>query len=140
MDSRLDVVAPRGSYRRFILVGAFNSLIFYLFWRGFIEAFNNMERGETWAWAISWVIGSFIAHITHRHWTFDNRRHIAKTTTGTYLVYFLGLLGSTITYDFLLLIIDSLNFVFLVTMAMWGFIDWWLLRKLVFLYSDEEEE
>lgn len=140
MDSRLVVRAPRGSYRRFILVGAFNSLIFYLFWRGFIEAFNNLERGETWAWAIAWVIGSFIAHITHRHWTFDNRRHVAKTTTGTYLVYILGLLGSTITYDFLFLIIDSLNLIFLITMAMWGFIDWWLLRKLVFLYSDEEEE
>jgi putative flippase GtrA len=139
MDSRLVSKAPRGSYRRFILVGAFNSLVFYLFWHEFIEAFSNLERGETWAWAIAWTIGSFIAHFTHRHWTFDNRRHIAKTTTGTYLVYILGLLGSTITYDFLILHINSLNLVFLITMAMWGLIDWWLLRKLVFLYSDEEE-
>ena len=139
MDSRLATGAPRGSFRRFILVGAFNSLVFYLFWRGFIEAFNNLERGDTWAWVIGWIIGSFIAHFTHRHWTFDDRRHIAKTTMGTYLVYILGLLGSTVTYDFLLLLLDSLNLVFLITLSIWGFIDWWLLRKLVFLYSDEEE-
>ncbi|HIA39901.1 MAG TPA: hypothetical protein EYN46_06670 [Candidatus Poseidoniales archaeon] len=139
MDSRLATGAPRGSFRRFILVGAFNSLVFYLFWRGFIEAFSNLERGGTWAWAIGWIIGSFIAHFTHRHWTFDDRRHIAKTTMGTYLVYILGLLGSTVTYDFLLLLLDSLNLVFLITLSIWGFIDWWLLRKLVFLYSDEEE-
>ena len=139
MDSHLATGAPRGSFRRFILVGAFNSLVFYLFWRGFIEAFSNLERGDTWAWAISWIIGSFIAHFTHRHWTFDDRRHIAKTTMGTYLVYILGLLGSTVTYDFLLLLLDSLNLVFLITLSIWGFIDWWLLRKLVFLYSDEEE-
>ena len=139
MDSHLATGAPRGSFRRFILVGAFNSLAFYLFWRGFIEAFSNLERGDTWAWAIGWIIGSFIAHFTHRHWTFDDRRHIAKTTIGTYLVYILGLLGSTVTYDFLLLLLDSLNLVFLITLSIWGFIDWWLLRKLVFLYSDEEE-
>ena len=140
VNPQLANMAPRGSYRRFIIVGMLNSVIFYLFWFAIIIALAEVSRGETIAWSLAWILGSLIAHFTHRMWTFDSRRNVIKTTTGTYVVYIVGLIGSTLTYDLLRNYLDSANLVFLITMALWGLIDWWLLRKLVFLYSDNETD
>lgn len=131
---------PRGSYRRFIAVGLINGAAFYILWTFFVFLFAEMDRAQTLSWAIAWIIGSLVAHFTHRLWTFDARRHVAKTTTGSYVVYGIGLVGSTITFDIVVGLSLSTNLIFLANMTVWGVIDWYLLRRWVFLFTNTENE
>jgi putative flippase GtrA len=135
-------VLPRGTLQRFGIAGGFNTFFFWVIWELLRISPLYAESNETLFWSISWVCSSFVAHFVHRVFTFDGRRNIKKTALGALSVYAVGMMGSTLTFDGMLVLLDEvpIRLLFLANIAVWGLFTWASMRWFVFGYTKMEEE
>ncbi|NCG42652.1 MAG: hypothetical protein GWO84_03840 [Euryarchaeota archaeon] len=142
MDRQLgQQVVPRGTIRRFTVSGGFNTLLFWLLWEFLVLFSAVLGISNTFAWAIGWFISSISAHFVHRFFTFDGRKDVRHTAIGALSVYAFGLVGSTLTFDSLIILSDlPIRLIFLVNVSAWGIFTWGMMKWMVFGYVDESEE
>ena len=135
-------VLPRGTLQRFGIAGGFNTFLFWGIWEllRLTPLYDNSN--ETLLWSLSWLGSSIIAHFVHRTFTFDGRRNLRTTVLGAVSVYAVGMMGSTLTFDTMLTMLDHLpiRLLFFMNIAIWGLFTWASMRWLVFGYSKIEEE
>ena len=135
------VLAPRGTIRRFGAAGGFNTLLFWIFWE--LLRFSPVLTilSETAVWAFSWVLSCTIAHFVHRYFTFDGRKDVRSTMFGALVVYSIGGVLSTMSYDYLYSNIDTqIRLIFVINILIWGLFTWAAMRWLVFDYSPDDME
>ena len=142
MDRQLrQQVVPRGTIRRFTICGGFNTLLFWLIWEFLVLFSPSLGISNTFAWATGWFVSSISAHFVHRYFTFDGRKDIRHTAIGALSVYAFGLVGSTLTFDSLIILSDlPIRLIFLVNVSAWGIFTWAMMKWMVFGYIDESEE
>lgn len=134
-------VVPRGTIRRFSVSGGFNTLIFWLLWEFLVYISPLIGISNTFAWAIGWFASSISAHFVHRYFTFDGRKDVRHTAIGALSVYAFGLVGSTLTFDSLVILSNfPIRLIFLINLCAWGIFTWAMMKWLVFAYIDDENE
>jgi putative flippase GtrA len=75
---------------------------------------------NTFAWATGWFVSSISAHFVHRYFTFDGRKDVRHTTIGALSVYAFGLVGSTLTFDSLLILSNlPIRLIFFINVCCW---------------------
>ena len=138
----LQEVLPRGTLQRFGIAGGFNTFLFWIIWEVLRISPVYTGTNETLLWSLSWLGSSVAAHFVHRVFTFDGRKNVKKTVLGAISVYAVGMMGSTLTFDAMLELLDHLpiRLLFLSNIAIWGLFTWASMRWLVFGYSKLEEE
>ncbi len=86
-------------------------------------------------------ISSISAHFVHRYFTFDERKDVRHTAIGALSVYAFGLVGSTLTFDSLVILSElPIRLIFLLNVCAWGIFTWGMMKWMVFGYIDESEE
>ncbi|MEJ6530382.1 MAG: GtrA family protein [Euryarchaeota archaeon] len=142
MDKRLgQQVVPRGTIRRFTVSGGFNTLLFWLIWEFLMLFSPSLGISNTFAWSIGWFISSISAHFVHRYFTFDGRKDVRHTAIGALSVYAFGLVGSTLTFDSLVILSElPIRLIFLLNVCAWGIFTWGMMKWMVFGYIDESED
>lgn len=136
-------VVPRGTIRRFSISGGFNTLLFWILWEILVYVSPTIGISETVAWATGWFLSSLSAHFVHRYFTFDGRKDVRHTAVGALSVYAFGLVGSTLTFDSLLILSDlPIRLIFFINVCCWGIFTWGMMKWMVFGYSglDDDEE
>ena len=135
-------VLPRGTLQRFGIAGGFNTFLFWVIWELLRLTPLYDSSNETLLWSLAWLGSSIIAHFVHRAFTFDGRRNLRTTVLGAVSVYAVGMMGSTLTFDAMLTMLDHLpiRLLFFMNIAVWGLFTWASMRWLVFGYSEIEEE
>ena len=71
-ESTFSNVAPRGSLQRFVLAGAFNSLI-SLYFGSCFDFFPQTTRRVYNLHGAAWALASFLAHFVHRWFTTERK-------------------------------------------------------------------
>ena len=135
--TQLSAIAPRGTIRRFASAGAINTLLFWLFWE-LLRLSPVLELvSETGVWAFAWVMSCTIAHFTHRYFTFDGRKDVKSTMIGAFIVYAVGGVLSTISYNLLVANLSlPIRVIFIINMLISGLFTWASMRWFVFEYND----
>ena len=135
--NQLSAIAPRGTIRRFASAGAINTLLFWLFWE-ILRLSPVLELvSETGVWAFAWVMSCTIAHFTHRYFTFDGRKDVKSTMIGAFIVYAVGGVLSTISYNLLVANLSlPIRVIFIINMLISGLFTWASMRWFVFEYND----
>lgn len=135
--TQLSAIAPRGTIRRFASAGAINTLLFWLFWE-ILRLSPVLELvSETGVWAFAWVMSCTIAHFTHRYFTFDGRKDVKSTMIGAFIVYAVGGVLSTISYNLLIANLSlPIRIIFIINMLISGLFTWASMRWFVFEYND----
>lgn len=127
--------------QRYIAVGLLNFAIFYGLYMLFFLILGSEGRMPTLAWAIAWLLGSIVAHWTHRNWSFQSEKMVQWTFAATMGVYFSGWIGSTATYDWLLFNTSlNHNLIWLINTSIWGIIDYLGLRYVAFREDSSADE
>ncbi len=120
-------------FTRFLLIGIGNTAIFFIIYQILYFVLGNEGHWPTVSWSLAWVFGSLVAHYTHKKWTFKSNRDIRWTLPWTIGVYVIGLTGSTITYDILLLQIELHHQLsWLASTIIWGLFDYLGLNNVAF--------
>jgi putative flippase GtrA len=133
-------VVPRGTIRRFTIFGGFNTLLFWILWEILVFISPYIGFSNTFAWATGWFVSSISAHFVHRYFTFDGRKDVRHTTIGALSVYAFGLVGSTLTFDSLLILSNlPIRLIFFINVCCWGIFTWGMMKWMVFGYSDVDE-
>lgn len=134
------MLGKHGSFRRYLLTAGFNTLVFLILFIFFREL---MFPGEGyWAsvsWAFAWIIGSLIAHWTHRIWTFKSERDPKWTVPASMTIYTIGWVGSTATY-YIGSEVMGLNeyMVWVLNSSLWGVLNYLGQREIAFKELSEE--
>ena len=135
--TQLSAIAPRGTIRRFASAGAINTLLFWLFWELLRLSPVLGLVSETGVWASAWVMSCTIAHFTHRYFTFDGRKDVKSTMIGAFIVYAVGGVLSTISYNLLVTNLSlPIRVNFIINMLISGLFTWASMRWFVFEYND----
>ena len=92
------MLPEHGTFRRYLVTATGNMVVFYLIWEACYWLFPEGNYWPSISWAVAWVLGSFIAHWTHRIWTFNSDRDPRWTVPASMAVYTVGLVGSTVCY------------------------------------------
>ncbi|MEC8258204.1 MAG: hypothetical protein VXZ94_03345, partial [Candidatus Thermoplasmatota archaeon] len=78
-----------------------------------------------------------IAHFTHRYFTFDGRKDVKSTMIGAFIVYAVGGVLSTISYNLLIANLSlPIRIIFIINMLISGLFTWASMRWFVFEYND----
>ena len=92
------MLPEHGTFRRYLVTASVNMVVFYLIWEACYQIFPEGNYWPSVSWAVAWILGSFVAHWTHRIWTFDSDRDPRWTVPASMAVYTVGLVGSTACY------------------------------------------
>ena len=92
------MLPEHGTFRRYMVTAVGNMLVFYIIWEVCYQLFPEGSYWPSISWAVAWILGSFVAHWTHRIWTFDSDRDPRWTVPASMAVYTVGLVGSTACY------------------------------------------
>ena len=132
----LPVKLPESTFSRYIVIGLMNLSVFYLFYEVLFLIFENKNFGASLAWASAWILGSVFAHWTHRKWTFNTILGAKRTMATAFVVYTVGLIGSTACFT---LAVEVLEFNHRISWAanctLWGVLDYLGLREIAFRHE-----
>jgi putative flippase GtrA len=103
-DSQL--LMERSEFRRFVMIGALNTAIFYGFYEGLYFLSSGLEHRAAMSWVLAYSMGSIIAHTTHRLITFKSNVPIEHSLPMAVGVYGVTLILSTISEVILIEILD----------------------------------
>ena len=127
------MLPEHGTFRRYLVTAGLNTAIFYVIWEICYWALPSGNYWPTVSWASAWVLGSFVAHWTHRIWTFNSDRDPRWTVPASMSIYTVGLVGSTACYyigteSFGL----DVRLVWLLNSALWGGLNYIGQREIAF--------
>jgi putative flippase GtrA len=127
------MLPEHGTFRRYMVTAVGNMVVFYLIWEACYQLFPKGSYWPSVSWAIAWVLGSFVAHWTHRIWTFDSDRDPRWTVPASMAVYTVGLVGSTACYY---IGTESMGLdvriVWLANSSLWGLLNYLGQREIAF--------
>jgi putative flippase GtrA len=130
----LDERVPRGTLVRFSIAGGFNSAIFFLCWAILLAAFSTTDVRILWG--LCWGATGVLAHYVHRWFTFDNRKPVSWTLSTALPVYFISLVGSSVTIGWLAETFpEDVRLLGILNLLAWGVIVWLMMRFWVFQYA-----
>ena len=122
-----------GTFRRYLITAGLNTVIFYVIWEIFYWILPSGSYWPTVSWASAWILGSFVAHWTHRIWTFNSDRDPRWTVPASMSIYTVGLVGSTACYY---IGTESFGFdvrlIWLLNSALWGGLNYIAQREIAF--------
>jgi|TARA_B110000196_G_scaffold90583_1_gene78419 putative flippase GtrA len=122
-----------GSFRRYVVTASVNFVIFYGLWELFVLLLPEGNYWPTVSWSIAWLLGSFVAHWTHRIWTFDSDRDTSWTIPASMGLYTIGWIGSTACYYIGTVSWDlDVRAVFIVNSSLWGVLNYLGQREIAF--------
>lgn len=134
----LDRRVPRGSIVRFGMAGGFNSIVFYFIWNLFLEASSTIDVEILWG--VCWGMTGVFAHFVHRWFTFDDRKPVSWTLPTAVPVYFISLVGSSVSIGWLEEISpENIRILGAFNLLAWGVIVWLMMRFWVFQYAPGEK-
>lgn len=127
------MLPEHGSFRRYLLTGVINVIVFYGFWE---LLYWILPKGNYWptiSWSIAWILGSFFAHWTHRIYTFDSQRDTSWTIPASMGLYTIGLVGSSACYYIGTVSWNmDVRIVFILNSSLWGFLNYLGQREFAF--------
>lgn len=84
-------------FRRFIVIGTINVVIFYGLYEGLYYLAEGLEHRAAMSWILAYSMGSIIAHSTHRLFTFSSTVPIEHSLPAAVMIYGTTLVLSTIS-------------------------------------------
>jgi hypothetical protein len=131
-------LAPRGSLIRFGLAGGFNSTVFFGAWT--VSMWLLPSTDIRLLWGVLWGLTGIAAHFVHRIFTFDDHKPVAWTLPTSIPVYIGSMVGSSLTIGWLSNQFPaSIYWMGVANLLAWGVVIWFIMRTLVFQYSDVKE-
>ena len=82
-------------FKRFVMIGALNTSIFYGLYEGLYYLFEGLEHRAVMGWVFAYAISSIIAHSTHRIITFRSNVPIEHSLPVAVSIYCSTLIMST---------------------------------------------
>ena len=132
----LTVKLPESAFGRYMVIGLMNLTVFFLFYEGLFLVLENKKFGASFAWASAWILGSVFAHWTHRKWTFSTTLGAKRTMATAFVVYTVGLIGSTTCFTLAVEVLEFNHRVsWVVNCALWGVLDYLGLREIAFRHE-----
>jgi putative flippase GtrA len=127
------MLGAHGSFRRYLLTASVNFSSFYLLFLLFLVILPKDSYWPTIAWSIAWLVGSFIAHWTHRIWTFHSQRDTKWTIPASMGLYTIGWIGSSACY-YIGTVSWEINtwIVFFLNSSLWGVLNYIGQREIAF--------
>ena len=127
------MVPTHGTFRRYLLTAGINTTIFYALWELSYWLLPEENYWPSIAWAIAWILGSYVAHWTHRKLTFNSQRDVRWTVPASMSVYTIGMVGSTACYYIGTVPMGlDVRIVFLLNTSLWGVLNYLGQREIVF--------
>jgi len=127
------MLPEHGTFRRYLVTAGGNMVVFFLIWEACYRLFPEGDYWPTVSWAVAWILGSFVAHWTHRIWTFNSDRDPRWTVPASMAVYSVGLVGSTACYY---IGTESMGLdvriVWLANSSLWGLLNYLGQREIAF--------
>ena len=74
-------------FRRFIVIGTINVVIFYGLYEGLYYLAEGLEHRAAMSWILAYSMGSIIAHSTHRLFTFSSTVPIEHSLPAAVMIY-----------------------------------------------------
>ena len=91
------IIMEKEEFKRFIMIGALNTAIFYGLYEGLYFLSSGLEHRAALSWVLAYSLGSIIAHTTHRLITFHSTVPIEHSLPMAVGVYGCTLVLSTIS-------------------------------------------
>lgn len=127
------MLPKHGTFRRYLVTAGGNMIVFYILWEACYWLLPDDNYWPTVSWAIAWILGSFVAHWTHRIWTFDSDRDPRWTVPASMAVYSVGLVGSTACYYIGTEPLGlDVRIVWLANSGLWGILNYLGQREIAF--------
>ncbi|MBT6972399.1 MAG: hypothetical protein HOA04_04775 [Euryarchaeota archaeon] len=131
--SKSQLFMEKDEFKRFVMIGALNTLIFYGLYEGLYFLSSGLEHRAAMSWVLAYSLGSIIAHTTHRLVTFNSSVPIEHSLPMAVGVYGCTLILSTISEVVLIEIFDwHHRLAWITNAASFGIIIYIALRHLAF--------
>ena len=128
-------------FKRFIIIGTINVVIFYGLYEGLYHLSEGLEHRAAMSWILAYSMGSIIAHSTHRLFTFSSTVPIEHSLPAAVMIYGTTLILSTVSE---VILIEYLmwhhRLAWLVNASGFGIVIYIALRHIAFPIRLSEEE
>ena len=127
------MLGNHGTFRRYLLTAGVNFSVFIVLFEIMIFVLPEGGYWPTISWSIAWVLGSFLAHWTHRIWTFNSGRDTRWTIPASMGLYTIGWVGSSACY-YIGTVSWGFNprIVFYLNSSLWGVLNYLGQREIAF--------